>query len=71
MNAGALTITVLKEGTPSAGEWRSSSNFDLLYFRKGPNFLSVVDQRSESSRRIIVDDPAMMDVFFQALEGCA
>lgn len=65
------TITVLEEGTSSAGEWRSSSNFGLLYFRKGPNFLSVVDQRPESSRRIIVDDPAMMDVFFQALEACA
>jgi hypothetical protein len=64
-------ITVLEKETLSVGEWRSSSNFGLLYFRKGPKFLSVVDQRPESSSRIIVDDPVMIDVFFQGLEGCA
>lgn len=65
------TITVPAEGAPSAGEWRASRDFGLLYFRKGPKFLSVVDERPESSRRIIVDDPAVMEVFLQALEGCA
>ncbi|URM91485.1 DUF5825 family protein [Streptomyces sp. MRC013] len=64
-------VTVPEEGASSAGEWRSSCDFGLLYFRKGPNFLSIVDQRPESGRRIVVDDPAMTDVFFQALEGCA
>ncbi|MEV3992526.1 DUF5825 family protein [Streptomyces sp. NPDC049837] len=55
----------------SVGEWRSSSNFGLLYFRKGPKFLSVIDERPEHSRRVIVDDPATMAVFVQALDGCA
>jgi hypothetical protein len=64
-------ITVLEKETLDVGKWRSSSNFGLLYFRKGPKFLSVVDQRPESSSRIIVDDPAMIDVFFQGLQGCA
>ena len=65
------TIAGLEDGAPSVGEWRSSSSFGLLYFRKGPKFLSVVDQRPELSRRIIVDDPATMGVFVQALDGCA
>ena len=65
------SISVLEKGTPSVGEWRSSRNFGLLYFRKGPKFLSVVDQRPESSREIIVDDPVLMDVFLQGLDGCA
>ncbi len=63
-------ITLLEKGTLPAEEWRSSSSFGLLYFRKGPKFLSVVDQRPESSSRTIVDAPAMIDVFLQALEGC-
>ncbi|MDI5961320.1 DUF5825 family protein [Streptantibioticus silvisoli] len=65
------TITVRENGTSFDGEWRSSRSFGLLYFRKGPKFLSVVDQRPESSSRTIVDDPAMMDVFLQALEARA
>lgn len=65
------TITVGEDGTPFDGEWRSSGAFGLLYFRKGPKFLSVVDQRPESACRIVMDDPATMDVFLQALEGCA
>jgi uncharacterized protein DUF5825 len=64
-------VTVRTKGVLSVSEWRSSRNFGLLYFRKGPNFLSVVDRRPESSCRIIVDDAAMTDVFFQGLEGCA
>ncbi|MBT2407839.1 MULTISPECIES: DUF5825 family protein [unclassified Streptomyces] len=63
-------ITVLGQGTPSVDEWRSASNFGLLYFRKGPKFLSVVDQRPESSGEIIVDDPTVIDVLLQGLEGC-
>ncbi|MGI5478715.1 DUF5825 family protein [Streptomyces lavendofoliae] len=65
------TIVGLEEGAPSAVEWRSSSSFGLLYFRKGPKFLSVVDQRAGLGRRVIVDDPATMGVFVQALDGCA
>jgi hypothetical protein len=65
------TITVPGKGTLPVDEWRSSAAFGLLYFRKGPAFLSVVDQRPESGGRAIVDDPATMDVFLQALEGCA
>jgi hypothetical protein len=64
-------ITVPGKGTLSVSEWRSSSSFGLLYFRKGPKFLSVVDQRPESSGRIIVDDAVLIDVFFQGLQGCA
>ncbi|GES33588.1 DUF5825 family protein [Streptomyces angustmyceticus] len=65
------SITVLEKGVPSVGEWRSSRNFGLLYFRKGPKFLSVVDQRPESKNLITVNDPTMMEVFLQGLEGCA
>jgi hypothetical protein len=64
-------ITVLEKGTASVGEWRSASRFGLFYFRKGPAFLSVVDQRPESGRRIIVDDPAVIGVFRRGLDGCA
>ncbi|KOV66934.1 DUF5825 family protein [Streptomyces sp. MMG1121] len=65
------TITVAGRGTTSAGEWRSARNFGLLHFRKGPAFLSVVDERPESCDRIIIDDPATTEVFLQGLEGCA
>ncbi len=64
-------VTVPEKGTLPADEWRSSSTFGLLYFRKGPKFLSVVDQRPESSSRIIMDDPTLMEVFLDALEGRA
>lgn len=63
-------IMVLGREAPFVGEWRSSSNFGLFYFRKGPKFLYIVDQRSDLSSQTIVDDPAMIDVFRQALEGC-
>ncbi|GII87800.1 hypothetical protein Ssi03_57900 [Sphaerisporangium siamense] len=65
------SVTVVGEGTPSVGEWRSAGNFGLFYFRKGPNFLFVVDQRPESSREIVMDDPILRDVFLEAVEGCA
>lgn len=65
------STTVLGKGIRPVDEWRSSRHFGLLYFRKGPQFLSVVDQRPESSRELILDDPVLMDVFLQGLEGCA
>jgi hypothetical protein len=64
-------ITVSTKETPAAGKWRSSSNFGIFYFRKGTKFLTVDDRRPESNRRIIVDDPAKVDVFVQGLAGCA
>jgi hypothetical protein len=63
-------ITVREKGTLPVGRWRSSRQFGLLYFRKGPAFLSVVDQRLESGSRIVVDDPVLMDVFRRGMEGC-
>ncbi|MFD9354833.1 DUF5825 family protein [Streptomyces sp. NPDC060031] len=63
------TVVAGKEAV-AASAWRSSEDFGLLYFRKGPNFLSVVDNRPESCRRIVLDDPATMDVFRQGLAGC-
>ncbi|MEV5431652.1 DUF5825 family protein [Streptomyces sp. NPDC052701] len=63
-------ITVREEGTIPVDRWRSSRRFGLLYFRKGPAFLSVVDQRPEFGSRILVDDPVLMDVFRRGLEGC-
>jgi hypothetical protein len=64
-------ITVAEQGTPSVEEWRSSGNFGLLYFRRGSTFLSVVDQRPESSGEFIVDDPTVIEAFFHCLEGRA
>lgn len=64
-------ITVRGKGALSVEEWRSSDHFGLLYFRRGPSFLSVVDQRPESHSRIIVDDPTMIEVLLKGLEGCA
>jgi hypothetical protein len=52
-------------------EWRSATHFGLLYFRKGPRFLSVIDNRPESSGRLVMDDPVTIDVFLQCLEGRA
>ncbi|MDB5937335.1 MAG: hypothetical protein JWQ01_4679, partial [Massilia sp.] len=51
--------------------WRSDSYFGLFYFRRGPGFLSVVDQRPESGRRLVIDDPARMAVFRRCHDGCA
>ncbi len=51
-------------------EWRATDHFGLFYFRRGPTFLSVVEQRAESSRRLIVDDPAEMAVLRRCLDGC-
>lgn len=64
------STTVRGEGAGSVGEWRSSSAFGLLYFRKGPEFLSVVDQRPEYGREFIVDDPVLTEVFLHGLAGC-
>ncbi len=66
-----VSVTVPGKDASSVGEWRSAGSFGLLYFRKGPKFLSVVDQRPESGGWTVVDDPAMIEVFRQALEGCA
>jgi hypothetical protein len=63
-------ITVREKGVFSVSRWRSSHQFGLLYFRKGPAFLSVVDQRPESGSRIVVDNPVLMEVFRRALAGC-
>lgn len=64
-------IMVPAKGPLSVGGWRSASKFGLLYFRKGPRFLSVVDQRPESHSRTIVDDPAKIDILRRGLDGCA
>lgn len=64
-------IRVPDERAESADDWRSAGKFGLFYFRKGPGFVSVVDQRPESGRRIILDDPVLMEVFLDALDGCA
>ncbi|MFI2203094.1 DUF5825 family protein [Streptomyces sp. NPDC020192] len=63
------TITVVRRGTAPAADWRSGRSFGLLYFRKGPTFLSVVDERPESCGRIVLDDPAPTEVFLRGLEG--
>lgn len=65
------TVTVHGEASARVGEWRSARSFGLLYFRKGPTFLSVVDRRPESGSRTVVDDPAVIEVFCRGLEGCA
>lgn len=62
-------ITVRGSGSAPLGEWRSSRSFGLLYFRRGPKFLSVVDRRSGATDRIVLDDPAVIDVFLRGLEG--
>ncbi|MGF1425946.1 DUF5825 family protein [Kitasatospora sp. LaBMicrA B282] len=53
------------------GPWRSADMFGLFHFRRGPGFLSVVDNRPESRRRLVLDDPAVQQVFRRALPGCA
>ncbi|WNV87738.1 DUF5825 family protein [Umezawaea sp. Da 62-37] len=52
------------------GKWRSTDDFGLLYFRRGPGFLSVVDRRSGQSERLVLDDRVVVDVFTRGLEGC-
>ncbi|MBI3688513.1 MAG: hypothetical protein HY241_14500 [Actinobacteria bacterium] len=61
--------TVLGDGIPL--EWRPAGGFGRFYFRKGPNFLSVVDRRSAPTDWIVLDDPVAIDVFSCALAGCA
>lgn len=64
-------ITVAGKGPMPVDRWRSARSFGLFYFRKGPDFISVVDRRPESSSRIIVDDGATMEVFQRCLDACA
>ncbi|ESZ99758.1 hypothetical protein CcI6DRAFT_04835 [Frankia sp. CcI6] len=64
-------MTVLGEGELPLGHWRSAGSFGLFYFRKGPDFVSVVDQRSEATNRFIVDDAVLIDVLRQGMSGCA
>ncbi|MDT0264367.1 DUF5825 family protein [Jatrophihabitans lederbergiae] len=63
--------TIIGQRTIPLGEWRSTNHFGLFYFRKGPTFLSVVEQRAESDRRLIVNDPAEIEVLRRGLDGCA
>ncbi|MEW1908244.1 DUF5825 family protein [Kitasatospora sp. NPDC085895] len=64
-------VTVLGDGSASPGEWRSAGSFGLLYFRRGPGFLSVVDRRPGSAGRAVLDDPVTVDVFTRCLGGRA
>ncbi|HEX4721652.1 MAG TPA: DUF5825 family protein [Pseudonocardiaceae bacterium] len=63
-------VTVLGRRVATADDWRSTHTFGLLYFRKGPDFLSVIDRRSGRTDRIVLDDPVAIDVFTRALGGC-
>lgn len=61
--------TVLGSGV--SPEWRSAGGFGRFYFRRGPNFLSVVDRRSGRTDWTVLDDPVAIDVFSRALAGCS
>lgn len=63
-------VTVLGQPAATADDWRSTHTFGLLYFRRGPGFLSVTDRRSGRTDRIVLDDPVAIDVFTRALGGC-
>lgn len=63
-------VTVPGQGRRPLGEWRSINTFDLFYFRKGPRFLSIVERRAESTRHLIVTDPAEIEVLHRGLDGC-
>lgn len=64
-------VIVVGQSSPWLGEWRSSGMFGLCYFRKGPTFLSIVDQRNGPDIPFIVEDPAMVEIFHRGLSGCA
>lgn len=61
-------VTVL--GKRVVADWRSTHSFGLLYFRKGPGFLSVIDRRRGRTDRNVLDDPIVVDVLTRALGGC-
>ncbi|MEV7414024.1 DUF5825 family protein [Streptomyces sp. NPDC089919] len=64
-------VTVQQPCRAPAAGWRSADSFGLLYFRRGPGFLSVVDQRPESAGETILADPTVIEVFLQGLAGPA
>lgn len=63
-------VTVLGKRIMTADDWRATHTFGLLYFRRGPGFLSVIDRRSGRTDRIVLDEPAAVDVLTRALGGC-
>ncbi len=52
----------------AAEEWRERHRYGLFYFRVGPGFILVKDQRNMTeAARFVIDDPDIVDVFKQSL----
>lgn len=49
-------------------QWVDRHQYAQLYWRKGPNFVSVVDKRDETQTRYVLDEPDLL-ALFDALEA--
>lgn len=55
-----------------AAVWRSRYAYGLLYHRRGPDFVTVMDRRDPSaSARFTIDQPSLLDAFLTVQEPTA
>ncbi len=47
----------------SRGQWRSAHHFGMCYYRRGPGFVLVHDERPAGRGETLIDQPADLDLF--------
>ncbi|WP_405789127.1 DUF5825 family protein [Streptomyces sp. NBC_01367] len=59
-------------GSDGAAVWRSRYAYGLLYHRRGPDFVTVMDRRDPSaSARFTIDQPSLLGTFLAVQEPTA
>ncbi|MEV7521044.1 DUF5825 family protein [Streptomyces sp. NPDC091371] len=59
-------------GSDGAAVWRSRYAYGLLYHRRGPDFVTVMDRRDPSaSARFTIDQPALLTAFLALQDATA
>ncbi|WP_329098203.1 DUF5825 family protein [Streptomyces sp. NBC_01439] len=59
-------------GSDGAAVWRSRYAYGLLYHRRGPDFVTVMDRRDPSaSARFTIDQPSLLGAFLTVQEPTA
>ena len=52
-------------------DWAERHQYAQLYWRRGPNFVSVVDKRHETQTRYVLDEPDLLALFDALAARCA